>query len=188
MGRRDARIARKNIKQLKEKEKKARLVETVLSDSLPRMPEAPDNSKEPRAAETPDSIMQMPMTFSMFGHADRDGAWSWGQERNWCSPATRLAGLCTVFSTMTEMSKLTWAEIYSHTTGIKERHKKHHSQSWDSLCLEAQERWVEINRTEEELFRFRTGAKSRIWGFRQASKFYVVWWDSEHKIYPTEKG
>ncbi len=85
---------------------------------------------------------------------------------------------------MSEMSRLTWAEILSQTTGGRERRKKHHVQSWDSICPEAQARWIEIERTEDELFRFRVGGQERIWGVRQGPVFLVVWWDAEHRIYP----
>ena len=187
MGRREARIARKVQKQIKENDKKARLVEAVKADNKPRVLVEPEDSKFVRVAATPASIMQMKMSFKLFEYADRVGEWSWGQRRNWCSPDAREGAGCAIRLTMNEMSQLSWAEILAQTTGGKERHKKHHPQSWDSLCNEAQERWMEIDRTEEELFRFRVGGKQRIWGVRQGPTFFVVWWDAEHQIYPTEK-
>ncbi len=87
---------------------------------------------------------------------------------------------------MIEMSGLYWYEIMAQTTGGNERHKKHHSQPFDSICNEAQDRWIEIGRVEDELFRFRTGGKQRIWGFRTGHVFNVVWWDAEHQIYPVD--
>lgn len=186
MARREARIARQVQKQLKEKEKKARLVEAVAAEHKPRASFAPDDAKAVRAGAAPESIMQMKMSFKLFDYSDRDGTWSWGQHRNWCSPEARGAG-CVIRTAMQDMSQLTWSEIFGQTTGGKERHRKHHAQSWDSLCNEAQERWIEIERSEEELFRFRVGGKERIWGVRQGATFFVVWWDAEHQVYPTEK-
>lgn len=187
MGRREARIARKVQKQIKENDKKARLVEAVAAVSQPRVLLEPETSKSARTAATPESIMQMKMSFRLFEYADRDGEWSWGQERNWCSQQAKDGSGCAIRLTMNDMCQLTWAEIFSQTTGGKDRHKKHHSQSWESICNEAQQRWIDIDRTEEELFRFRIGSKQRIWGVRQGATFFVVWWDAEHQIYPTEK-
>lgn len=188
MGRREARIARKNEKLLKDSEKKARLIEAVNLEQHPRASFDPEDGKKARAEATPESIMQLPMAFRLFELADRDGQWSWGQLRNWCTPEARGGAGCVIRASLNDMSHLTWSEILSQTTGGRERHRKHHSQSWDSLCQEAQERWLAIERTEEELFRFRVGGKERIWGVRQGATFFVVWWDAEHKVYPTEKG
>ena len=187
MSRKEARIARKIQKQLKDNEKKARLVEAVAVDHEPRVLIEPDGTKSVRAGASPDSIMQMSMAYRLFDYCDRDGAWSWGQVRNWCSTDARAGAGCAVRAAMDEMGRLTWSEILSQTIGGKDRHRKHHSQTWDSLCGEAQERWLEIERTEEELFRFRVGGRERIWGVRQGATFFVVWWDAEHQIYPTEK-
>ena len=81
------------------------------------------------------------------------------------------------------MSALQWHEIFAQTTN---GHSKHHGQAWDTICAEAQERWVEIGREEDQLFRFRCGGKQRIWGYREGHVFFVVWWDAEHQIYPVD--
>ena len=63
MGRREARIARKNEKLLKDSEKKARLIEAVNLQQQPRASFDPDDAKKARAEATPESIMQLPMAF-----------------------------------------------------------------------------------------------------------------------------
>jgi hypothetical protein len=40
----------------------------------------------------------------------------------------------------------------------------------------------------DELFRFRLGNKPRLWGIIHEGVFFPVWWDPEHKIYPTDPG
>lgn len=186
MSKREARIARQLEKQLKEIEKSARLVETVRVEMRPRQAAEPAGGNTPRAAENPNSIMSMRMEYRILDYADRDGSWAWGQLRNWCDPERGHDNSCLIRSTMMQMSALYWHEIHAQTTGGKERHYKHHSQPWDSICPEAQGRWVEIGRVEDELFRFRTGGKERIWGFRTGHVFNVVWWDAEHQIYPVD--
>jgi hypothetical protein len=128
MSRKEARIARKIQKKLKDNEKKARLVEAVAVDHEPRVLIEPDGTKSVRAGASPDSIMQMSMAYRLFDYCDRDGAWSWGQVRNWCSPDARAGAGCAVRAAMDEMGRLTWSEILSQTTGGKDRHRKHHCQ------------------------------------------------------------
>ncbi|WP_019564360.1 hypothetical protein [Agrobacterium sp. 10MFCol1.1] len=186
MSKKEARIERKLAKQLKEQEKSARLKVQVESQQVPRAEANPITEKLPRSERDPVSIMQMRMEYRIHEHADREGAWSWGEQRNWCHSSYGPDNACVVRATMIAMSGLHWHEIMSQTTGGNDRHKKHHAQSWDTLCPEAQERWMEIERVEEELFRFRTGGKQRIWGFRTGHVFNMVWWDAEHKIYPVD--
>jgi hypothetical protein len=187
MKRREARIARKNQKQIRESGKKARLIETVSTSDTPRTLLDLEATKSVRVIAEPDSFMQSRMALKLFEYADREGEWSWGQKRNWCLQAIQDGTDCTIRTTMNQMSNLKWSEILAQNTGEKKRRKKHHPQPWDSICPEAQGRWIEINRYEEEIFRFRVGGKQRIWGVRHGATFFVVWWDSEHQIYPTEK-
>jgi hypothetical protein len=37
------------------------------------------------------------------------------------------------------------------------------------------------------MFRFRLAGERRLWGYRVGRTFHVVWWDWDHKVYPTEK-
>ncbi len=186
MSKREARIARQNEKRLREAEKSARLVEVVVADMVPRTLADPETSAVPRASENPSSIMSMKMEYRIIDHSDRDGSWTWGQARNWCDPSHSPENACLIRSTMIQMSGLYWHEILAQTTGGRDRHRKHHPQSYDSICSEAQSRWIEIGREEDELFRFRTGGTQRIWGFRTGHVFNVVWWDAEHQIYPVD--
>ncbi|TIM94396.1 MAG: hypothetical protein E5Y34_30910 [Mesorhizobium sp.] len=187
MSKREARLDRKLEKLLKDQQKAVRLIEVVKAEQEPRVEFQIAEQKAPRSSEDPVSIMQLRMEYRVIDHADRHGEWAWGQPRNWCDPTYGAGNACLIRSTMIEMSALYWSEILAQSTGGKERHRKHHPQSWDSLCQEAQERWLEIGREEDELFRFRTGGKERIWGFREGHVFNVVWWDAEHQIYPVEK-
>jgi hypothetical protein len=115
-----------------------------------------------------------------FRFADRvhSGSWTWmsGDESH-----EVLDFLCSI-------GNLTWSEIKGQMTGGKSgRHKKHHHHEFSSLCKEAQDRLAELKHDErfEDLFRFRLGGKKRLWGFLLGNVFYVLWWDSEHQVYPT---
>lgn len=109
--------------------------------------------------------MRSKMEFDLV-FADKEGRWSWGSERNRCKgrdPAKD--GDCDVRSLLQQMSLPTWEEITRQRTGSKERRKKHHSQKLDSIVLEARKRWRDLEREEDELFRFRGDGQLRLWGF-----------------------
>ncbi|MBF2761689.1 MAG: hypothetical protein ISN28_15760 [Ectothiorhodospiraceae bacterium AqS1] len=129
----------------------------------------------------------MMMKFDL-AFADKEGRWPWRIERDWCknrNPAKD--GDCDIRSLLRQMSLLTWAEITRQRTGGKDRRKKHHPQALDSLVFDARKRWQELEREEDELFRFRGNGKLRLWGFRQVATFYIVWWDPTHDIYPVDR-
>lgn len=186
MSRRQARIDREVEKELKAKQKSARLVKGFESQQRPRSEYEPSPRKIAGHTINPDSFMQMRMEYRLLDAADRDGSWSWGEHRDWCDPDIGSNNACIVRSTMISMSGLYWHEIIAQTTGSRRRRKKHHSHSFSDIDDEAQTRWLEIGRLEDELFRFRTGGQERIWGFRTGHTFWVVWWDAKHRIYPID--
>jgi hypothetical protein len=84
-------------------------------------------------------------------------------------------------------SNLAWADISAQTTGSGDRHKKHHDMDISQICREAQNRWQEIGLFQyDTIFRFRLSGTQRIWGYRILRKFWLVWWDPIHKIYPLD--
>lgn len=87
-----------------------------------------------------------------------------------------------------EIGNLTWAEIRSHTTGGRTGHKKHHDMPVAEICNDAKERLASMRLDEvigDNLFRFRLSGTQRLWGFITENTFHVLWWDPEHKVYPT---
>lgn len=86
-----------------------------------------------------------------------------------------------------ELTQKTWGEVQRETSG---KHKKHHGHALDSICQAAQDRLDSQGLTaqgEEELFRFRLSGTRRLWGFKTGSLFKIIWWDKDHRVYPTEK-
>jgi hypothetical protein len=90
-----------------------------------------------------------------------------------------------------EMAKLTWAQIEAQRVNEKGKsHKRHHSQEIHRLTSAAQKDLQKSklpDRFDDTMFRFRVAGAQRLWGFRRAHVFHVVWWDPDHQVYPTEK-
>ena len=90
---------------------------------------------------------------------------------------------------MIDYSNMTWAQI-KHQTHDDGR-SKHHAISFDSLSKAAQDRFVakkldedaqSLDDDSDVLFSFAFTNMLRIIGLRKGEKFYVLWYDSEHKV------
>lgn len=74
--------------------------------------------------------------------SDKDGEWSWKEQRNWTSEEWNKQ----IFPSFSSLEKSTWSEIlFEHKTTAKggKNVRKHHSQELYTLVTEAQARWVE---------------------------------------------
>jgi hypothetical protein len=78
---------------------------------------------------------------------------------------------------------LTWREIRQLTAG---GHRRHHFQPVESVCQEAQNRFEDLQLDLEQLFRLRHGSTLRIWGHLVGPVFRIIWYDRQHRVYPTE--
>lgn len=90
---------------------------------------------------------------------------------------------------MRQMALITWGEIEQMRHGGNARHRKHHecevSRRWDASALADLEKHCLSEIFGETLFRFRLSGVKRLWGYREGATFHVVWWDPNHKVYPT---
>ncbi len=180
------RLFREEVKQLQDENKKVRLLERPEFSKKVRIAYSPTDQKRPKQQQNPDSIMQMQMEWCE-NSADLDGTWSWGQNRQW---TIQDYDECIKYN-LEQLSKLTWSQIYEQQTGglrKRKRHRKHRDIEIAVICNEAIQRWNEIGLEEYDMaFRFRFSNLQRLWGYKIVHKFKVVWWDPEHRIYPTEK-
>jgi hypothetical protein len=111
---------------------------------------------------------------------DHAGSWSWAVDE---------AALRQITAFLSQMERLTWTEIQSQMFNSKKgSHRKHHPMQLGLLCSEARERLRALRLDDvDELFRFRLGNMSRLWGVVDADGiFYPVWWDPKHKVYPMD--
>lgn len=176
--RREARIARQIEEQLRQQQKSARLRERPENIAAVRAEGAPKD-RTIRLGADPGSIYQMTMAW-IDERADRKGSWSWGQARDW----EDAAWTGVILPKLEQFQRLLWREIESFTTDTG--HRMHHAMAVDQICDESQNRLVELEKVEEDIYRFRLGNRRRLWGFRIVNVFEILWYDPEHNIYPTD--
>jgi hypothetical protein len=92
-----------------------------------------------------------------------------------------------ILEQMADIGNTVWSEIekIKGPTG----QPRHHSHPVAKFDPKAQRDLANAELDDiigDEMFRFRLGSTRRLWGFRRDRTFHVVWWDPQHKVYPTE--
>jgi hypothetical protein len=166
----DARIERALEKKLKQQQKSARLVARVQAEFPPQ--------RTPRLGADPESIFQLLMEWTSID-ADIDGNWSWGP-RAWSE--ADWTGI--ILPKLRDFATMRWREIDAALTDSG--HRMHHSMPVEVICDECQTRLLELEKVDDDIFRFRLGNLPRLWGFRILQVFHVLWYDPRHQVYPTD--
>ena len=93
-----------------------------------------------------------------------------------------------VFSKMIEYTNLTWAEIKKQTHDQSNK-SKHHLLDYAGLSKEAAARINKLKLEEytDSIFSFALQNKVRIIGVRINEIFHVVWYDPDHRFYPSKR-
>lgn len=76
----------------------------------------------------------------------------------------------------------TWNDIIN-TNGVDTNHYV----ETHKLIKKAQERLQDLNIFEDQLFSLRLNGKTRLYGVLENGVFNILWFDSEHEIYPSKK-
>lgn len=172
----EKRLLREAAKEQKFNEDKEKLISIHKSIEIQKTPLTNQN---PINNKNPDSIMQKNMQW-IADKKDNIGRWSWGVSRDQIDQDFN-----EISSFLNSLTSNRWYEILSQRSG---EHYKHHEQEVFSIEKEAIERWAELGLEEfDTAFRFRSGSTKRIWGYKIVDVFHLIWWDPNHKIYPTEK-
>lgn len=195
MSRKERRAERKAAKEAKQQEKSIRLKENIIETAnTPRIAVLPDIDKQPQTAlsiQDLDVPKQPKANYSgsRHGHmmtwcariSDQDGEWSWSESRDW----TGKEWSNEIMKPLNSMEGQEWLELQNMSSDTG--HLMHHDHEVADLCREAQDRWIELNYEEfDTVFRFRTGNLKRAWGIEQMGHFYLIWYERNHNIYPTD--
>lgn len=182
----EERIKRKNEKSLKQQTKNVRLAQNVIITSKPiRIETKPDITKLPRIQV--DNIDYKDCALSWDTNlADTEGKWTWGELRQWSTQES-----CDIIEPhFLALANNTWKEIETLTYNGSGRHRRllNKHQPLESICNEAQQRWIEDDTRSqfEELFRFRLGTNRRVWGIRFQHHFFMIWYERHHRICPID--
>jgi len=181
----ERRLLRDIQKKEKNKAKNIRLVARVtIPDSSIRVIHKPVLGKDLRSKSAGNYKSQR-LTWCIT-EADLDGVWGWAESRQWTDDEysriiePRFAGY----------KNNTWGQVEEDTYNGKNeaRRRLNKGQPLNSLCDEAQDRWLENDKLAiyDTPFRFRLGTDRRVWGIRIQTHFFAIWYERYHKICPID--
>jgi hypothetical protein len=105
------------------------------------------------------------------GQMDMDGPWGWSK----FDPLLLQNLLHKIF----DSQKLTWQIL---------RENGSHLVQVGDLCSKAQKRLFDLSKDDcDELFSLRVTGKQRIWGIKDGSILWLLWWDPNHEVCPSHK-
>lgn len=90
-----------------------------------------------------------------------------------------------VLAKLASFETMTWGEI-KRQTHDKANKSSNHFVDLENLCPDAQKRLRELN-INENLFSLRINNKTRIYGVLESHVFEILWYDTNHEIYPIKK-
>ncbi|MFS8103699.1 hypothetical protein LFM09_41915 [Lentzea alba] len=101
----------------------------------------------------------------------------------WCLTKITAEDHLTLLNRIRSIESMTVHQVFS---GDGKTGKDYDIESLPTKA--AQERLVELELDDRDrISRLQIGGKQRLYGFREASRFYAVWWDPEHEVYPSPK-
>lgn len=94
--------------------------------------------------------------------------------------------LIEVFHTLHQFEGSTWAQL---RTDRPSDPTLHYYEDPTVIARWAQQRLAEFNtrRVGDPLWAFHITGERVVWGFKDGDTFHVLWWDPEHRVYPTRK-
>lgn len=102
---------------------------------------------------------------------DDNSQWGWNQ-------ITCPDFLRNIWDKMRNFETMTWGEILG-------RH--HHAIAVNDIIEPAQNRLEQLGHDDQaELVSFRLSNTERIWAIRSGEEAFLLWWDPNHEIYPSQ--
>jgi hypothetical protein len=102
---------------------------------------------------------------------DDNSQWGWNQ-------ITCPEFLRNIWEKMHNFETMTWSEILG-------RH--HHAIAVNDIIEPAQNRLAQLGHDDqEELVSFRLSNTERIWAIRSGAEAFLLWWDPNHEICPSQ--
>lgn len=115
-----------------------------------------------------------------FSKIQRGGLWDITQ-KDWIIWNDRI------LSKLSSLESMTWAEIKVIPKDGRKGGNKHHNISVEDFSKKAKDELKRLNLHYDELFSLRLTNRERIFGFLERGTLYLIWYDAEHEICPSQK-
>ncbi len=126
----------------------------------------PAGGKDPRVSQAPSDSNSVVLKYDQM---DMDGPWGWRQ--------FEIAKIQWLLMKLSDLHKLNWQELTSQGSHLVDIVK---------LVPKAQKRLEELKKDDlDQLYSLRTTGRHRIWGIKESSILWLLWWDPEHEVCPS---
>jgi hypothetical protein len=145
-----------------------------MKDMVPKKPKSaiePTGGKHPRA-EFGDVDYGQQKPSWLLGSLDLDGPWGWHS-------VTEKDLVSEVLPKLKNFESMNWTEILNRNS---------HEVRVSEICKDAQSRLDAISNADiESLISLHLTGQKRVLGIRFGGALKILWWDPEHKVYPSAK-
>jgi len=129
-----------------------------------------EQGKQPRYDVTDPQIHSEQKLVWRFGIVDLGGPFGWGELGRF--------ELLDILASLQQYESMTWNEI--------DQKKSCHATRVKDIDKVAYDRLVHLGLDDEEkLYQIRVNSTGRVWGIRDRNIFKLIWWDPDHKVWPT---
>lgn len=144
----------------------------------PRQGRHSKGGRKPRSRKRASNFDQMRPVWS-FAIADKEGVESLYSDRScreWCS---------TILAKLRDFESMTWADIKRQTNRAGKT--RNHYVATRNLTRSARERLEKLKQDDvERLFSLRLSSRIRIYGIVDGHILKIIWYDPEHRLYPSK--
>lgn len=135
---------------------------------------------EPDTSKTPKSNKDLSDANLSFSWRVNDKYIDYDYEKlGWCN-CDSVTLLKNAIKGLQEYEGLTWQQV-------RERNENNHPWDFMSLPPELRKRLQELKLDYlQELYQIALARKPRIWGYKEISIFYLIWYDPHHEGYKTK--
>ncbi len=147
----------------------------MAKNKKPKNKKDPSKTKSPRSKSNPDRyLIKFPCW--RFNLCDKE-------HRDWNANIEKFNK--KLFEKLKNYETMTWEEIkrQTHDKGKS----KNHFVGVSDLSKPAQNRIIELNYDDDQLFSLAFENKLRIYGRLDGGIFYIIWIDENHTVYPVKK-
>lgn len=143
----------------------------------PGQRERVENNKKPRNIENPNSWLSKTPSWVFSKHDFQHSNWS----LKCCDDLFE-----DIILKLKSFEGMTWDAINKQKHS-KEGKSSNHFVKVNDLTKEAQKRIQELGIFDDEVYSLRLKGKLRLYGIINDGIFNIIWYDKEHKIYPSAK-
>jgi uncharacterized ubiquitin-like protein YukD len=137
-------------------------------DKVPKSFAVPIESKTPKTSSTPSDQNHPEFRADQM---DQEGRWGWHHFDS--------LEMQELLQKIFESQKLSWQDL---------RNNKSHLVNKENLCPDAQKRLIQIQKDDlDQLFSLRLTGRKRIWGIKDGNILWLLWWDPNHEVCPSQK-